>query len=190
MIPRICRPYGAFSFGGGEATNISRLRRWDAVFAQMLAGRAFPPAPGRGEIFVAANPKIMFSSSVRSGIFITPPPAKPKAPDMPPLRGFFVCWDVELQIYRAYGAGMPGSRKCWAAGVSPSPGRGEIFVARNPKIIFSSSVRSGIFVTPPPAKPIAPNIPPLTGLFRLVGCGATNLSHLRRWDAAVGLSGF
>ena len=119
-----------------------------------------------------------------------PAPAKPKAPDMPPLRGFFVCWDVELQIYRAYGAGMPGSRKCWAAGVSPSPGRGEIFVARNPKIIFSSSVRSGIFVTPPPAKPIAPNIPPLTGLFRLVGCGATNLSHLRRWDAAVGLSGF
>ena len=148
------------------------------------------PSPGRGEIFVARNPKIIFSSSVRSGIFITPPPRNQKPRICRPYGAFsFVgMWSYKYIAPTALGCRVRANA-CWA-GVSPSPGRGEIFVARNPKIIFSSSVRSGIFVTPPPAKPIAPNIPPLTGLFRLVGCGATNLSHLRRWDAAVGLSGF
>ena len=77
--------------------------------------RVIPPSPVRGDLFAVPNRKIIFSSSVRSGIFgLWPISArkflilsKSDPPNMPPLRGFLVLKGVVLQIGRAYGAAMP-----------------------------------------------------------------------------------
>jgi len=109
------RPGG--TWGRGKRSLALKCRAVIGLSLRADRGALSFPSPVRGDIFVACNPKIICSSSVRSGIFgswpapmhksLNPPRIDP--PNMPSPRGFLFLCGAGLQICRACGAGMPRS---------------------------------------------------------------------------------